>query len=180
MASPMNYVYTDGGKRKGIGAFAFVEIAEGFFDHEKQYNGELIGEILCWGFGKIDPLLNSAEAEVVAAREALIHMDDRGHSHVCIISDSTYVTHGVLDPYRMMINRPMYNHAWRPIAELKSTRMLILSQHVKGHNKQTLNTLCDHICNMVLAGYPRRIIDKRIRLFATDRRIRNAIVRTTR
>lgn len=176
----MHVIYTDGGKRKGLGAFAFVETSEGYMDNLESYHGDLMGEIISWGFGTIDPLINSAEAEIVAAREALLHMHNRGQSQVCLISDSMYVVHGLRDPHRMSINRPIYNHVWRPIVELKVKHLNIITQHVKGHNKQTVNTLCDFMCNEVLAGRSRKEINRKVRLFASHGAYRRAIVKATR
>lgn len=175
----MFIVYTDGGKRKGRGAYAFAIVEAHWRTVKDDYNGHLSGTIYDYGFGIIDPLLNSAEAEIIAAREAIIRIRDLGLKKCLIVSDNMYVIYGVRDPHKMMRNRDTYNHVWNPILE----RVIfdpLETMHVKGHQKQTLNTLCDFMCNEVLADVPAKSLRRKVHLFGVNKPFRSAIVRTCR
>lgn len=178
----MVLLYTDGGLRKGIGAWAFIAVDASPLSVELDYHGKASGKIIHHGYGTLKPVHSSSHCEIIAAREALkwVAATEHRHKPVQLVSDSTYVTIGVLKPFHMARSKEQYRDIWMDI--LRATLFLesIETVHVKGHTQQTFNVFCDYMCTKVLthpdSAGPSRVIERAVHLINASKPWRRSLI----
>lgn len=142
-------VYCDGGKRKGVGSWAYVIVDAKAETIAADYSGKASGRILHWGCGLINDLKSTAQSEIVAAiRGTKKYLSIQPNGRLVVVSDNMYVVNGFLKPGRMARNE-RYEQEWNDVLLSTLFCKSVDTQHVKGHAGQTFNALCDWMCGEV-------------------------------
>lgn len=175
----MIIIYSDGGKRRERGVWAYVVVAAPLSSIRDDYNGHVSGRIIAYGHGEISNLYSSAEAELIAASRGIHRViSSLPKAHIHVVSDSTYVTHGLKYPFRMAKNNERYAPLWNALVPICAFNE-ITTHHVKGHTKQTFNAFADWICNEVLDRNT-ETLQHHINLFNSSRPWRRALIKRHR
>lgn len=181
----MLLVYADGGTRKGKGAWAYAIVKAPVMSVRKDYGGRLSGKIIAHGYGTVEVAVHSSHMELVAVYEGLMRALTLPKSKITVVSDSTYVTGGLPKAHmraKAAENsvKPSANIAdiWRELMPIWAFND-ISATHVKGHSKQSGNTLCDYMCGEVLSNRV-LMLDHQVRLFSNSKPWRASLVKTRR